>query len=224
MSDRTKVEPEKVKSFFDNEIRLNGISRSNSPLVIFITGVSGSGKSTIIDKIDLNALKIQPDNYRKTHPKIDLFVEKYGRDEAYRKTSKYSFKFAKSLRDLAIENRINVIYESTFSKIDTANDLLKPFIDNNYKIAVVQLPVDIELSIKRNIARYEEKKAQEHTIPRLSTREDIEKMANNYLATLDEIRKCGINVIAINSKEYSAFIGTSPDNRTPDANGHKIEA
>ncbi|MFU2122586.1 zeta toxin family protein [Gallibacterium anatis] len=77
MSDRTKVEPEKVKSFFDNEIRLNGISRSNSPLVIFITGVSGSGKSTIIDKIDLNALKIQPDNYRKTHPKIDLFVEKF---------------------------------------------------------------------------------------------------------------------------------------------------
>lgn len=195
MNDKTKIDNEKVADFLNEKIKLNNISSSPYPLVIFVTGVSGGGKSTLIESIDFNAIKIQSDNYRKLHPKINFYLQKYGRDEAYKRTGNYSFSFAKKLRDMAIEKRLNVIYEATFSKIDTAREIINPFIKNGYKIVVVKLPIDIELSVKRNIARYEEKKAQEHTIPRITTREDISKMANSYTNTLDEISKQGIKII-----------------------------
>ncbi|WP_386695812.1 zeta toxin family protein [Lonepinella sp. MS14435] len=195
MGDKTKLDLNSVNNNFYKSIKTFNLHKSDNPIAIFVTGVSGSGKSTMIDDIEFNALKIQPDNYRKLHPRINQFKEKYGRDEAYKRTSKYSFEFAKALRNKAIEEYLNVIYEATFSKVATAQDLIKPFIENGYQVVVVKLPIDVELSIQRNISRYAEKHSQEHTIPRITSREDIEKMADNYDQTLNEVSKQGIKII-----------------------------
>lgn len=195
MAKDSKVNLADVEEMLNSEMSLNALSTCSHPHVIFVTGVSGSGKSTIIAQLKGNFLKIQPDNYRKLHPKIKEFKMKFGRNEAYKKTGNYAFEFAKALRDQAIEKRLNVIFEATFSKIETAKSLINPFLENGYNVIVIELPIDIDLSIERNIKRYKEKQAQEHTIPRITQREDIEKMASSYHDTLNEVRKMGIKVV-----------------------------
>lgn len=195
MAKDLKVNLTDVELTLNSEIALNDLSPNANPEVIFVTGVSGSGKSTIIAKLKGNFIKIQPDNYRKLHPKIKEFKLKFGRNEAYKKTGNYSFEFAKALRDKAIEMRLNVIFEATFSKIETAKSLINPFIENGYNVTVIELPINIDLSIERNAKRYKEKQAQEHTIPRITSRADIEKMALSYHSTLSEIRKIGVKII-----------------------------
>ncbi|WP_233115188.1 zeta toxin family protein [Aggregatibacter actinomycetemcomitans] len=195
MAENIKVNLDDVESIYTKEILKRNLKGNDNPYVIFITGVSGSGKSTLIKELNGNFIKIQADNYRKLYPKINEVKEKIGRNEAYKKTGNYSFEFAKKLRDKSIEKKLNVIFEATFSKIETAQSLIKPFIENGYKVFVVKLPIDIELSFQRNITRYEEKKAQEHTIPRITSREDIEKMAGSYGDTLNEVRKQGIKIV-----------------------------
>lgn len=195
MTRDTKVNLSDVEELFTSTVSFDCLSPTESPFVIFVTGVSGSGKSTIIAKLKGNFFKIQPDNYRKLHPKIKDFKSKLGRNEAYKKTGNYSFEFAKVLRNHAIESRLNVIFEATFSKIETAQSLIQPFLECGYRVFVVKLPINIDLSIERNIKRYKEKQAQEHTIPRMTSRENIELMASNYQNTLDELSKLNINII-----------------------------
>lgn len=103
--------------------------------MIFVTGISGSGKSTFIDTLDNNTLKIQADNYRKLQPQINEYIRKFGRYETYKNTGNFSFNFA--LRDKAIEKRANVIFEATFPKLDTAQSIIKPFQDNGYNITII---------------------------------------------------------------------------------------
>lgn len=195
MAKDIKINLADVENIFAKEISKRNLTANHTPYVVFVTGISGSGKSTLIKGLEGNFIKIQADNYRKLHPHITQIKEKIGRDEAYKKTGNYSFRFALQLKNKAIEQKLNVVFEATFSKQETAQSLLNSFIENNYKIFVVKLPIDIELSIERNISRYQEKQAQEHTIPRMTSREDIEKMANSYELTLNEISKRGIKII-----------------------------
>lgn len=197
MAKDTKVNLSDVGEILKNEVKLNHLASCNNPSVIFITGVSGSGKSTIIAKLKGNFIKIQSDNYRKLHPKIKEFKVKLGRNEAYKKTGNYSFEFSKKLCHQAIESRLNIIFEATFSKLETARTLIEPFIKNGYQVVIVKLPINVDLSIERNQKRYKEKQAQEHTIPRITSREDIEKMANTYNETLDVLEKTGIKIISL---------------------------
>ncbi|OOS00702.1 antitoxin/toxin system zeta toxin, signal recognition particle GTPase [Canicola haemoglobinophilus] len=199
MAKDTKVNLSDVEEILKNEIKLNHLSSCYNPRVIFITGVSGSGKSTIIAKLKGNFIKIQSDNYRKLHPKIKDFKEKLGRNEAYKKTGNYSFEFAKKLCHQAIESRLNIVFEATFSKLETAKTLIDPFVKNGYEVVIVKLPINVDLSIERNQKRYKEKQAQEYMIPRITTREDIEKMADTYNETLDALEKIGIKIINLDT-------------------------
>lgn len=205
MARDTRVDDILVDKVFYNELEENHLKAHRQPSVIFITGVSGSGKSTFIDQIETNALKIQPDNYRKLHPKLTEFIRKVGRYDAHKKTGNYAFLFALALRNKAISNNINVIYEATFSKLETAENIIKPFRDAGYRMVIVTLPIDVDLSIQRNKDRYETKKLQDHTIPRLVSREDIENMANAYQNVISALQQQGITVISSTEFDLSAF-------------------
>lgn len=193
-----------ITEHFDTQIKDYDLESVNEPFVIFVTGISGSGKSTIIEKALYalpNSFLIQSDEYRKLHPKLEEFIEKYGRDHAHKKTGNFSNRFALSIRDKAIKKNLNVIYESTFGNIDTARELISSFKESGYSVLVIQLPVNIDLSIERNIRRYELKKADMHTLPRVVSREDIERMAKNYEDNLSQLKQEGIRVHLFDSKQ-----------------------
>ncbi|WP_061886985.1 zeta toxin family protein [Aggregatibacter actinomycetemcomitans] len=159
---------ESIEKIFREEYQDRALSSVDTPMVIFVTGVSGSGKSTMIKNINgflPNRFRIQPDNYRKLHPKLNQYIKELGRDHAHKKTGNFSHRFARGLLDISIEKRVNVIYESTFGNIETARSLIEPFKNAGYTVLVIQLPVYMRLSIERNLRRYEEKKEDMHTLP-----------------------------------------------------------
>ncbi|MBN6078466.1 zeta toxin family protein, partial [Aggregatibacter actinomycetemcomitans] len=120
---------------------------------------------------------------------------------AHKKTGNFSHRFARGLLDISIKKRVNVIYESTFGNIETARSLIEPFKNAGYTVLVIQLPVDMRLSIERNLRRYEEKKEDMHTLPRMVAKDDIERMANNYLQNLNTLKEEGINIYTFDGKE-----------------------
>ncbi|MDE4029735.1 zeta toxin family protein [Glaesserella parasuis] len=89
----------------------------------------------------------------------------------------------------ATENRLNIIYETTFNNIDTAIELLSELKNQDYQIYILTLPSNTELSIMRNRQRFEDKRNIEGTLPRIVEREVIERMAVNYQQCLEQLKQ-----------------------------------
>lgn len=193
MAKDIKPTNEQVLSIFNEVILDYQLYQVDKPKVLIVAGVSGSGKSTLITKLiersRLNFFPIQADDYRKLHPKIKEFREKYGFDEAHKKTGNFAHRFATELLALATEKKLNVLYETTFGNIDTATNLLSFFKEKNYEIIVFALPANVELSIKRNQQRYQDKILAQSSLPRIVEKSVIERMAINYVECIQQIQK-----------------------------------
>lgn len=181
-----------INAVFEAMVSSYHLFSAENPKVILVSGVSGSGKSTcishLIEKQAINFFPIQADDYRKLHPKLAEYREKYGEGEAHKKTGNFAHRFATDLLNKATEKRLNVIYETTFGNLDTANELLNYFKECRYQIIVIALPANIELSVLRNIKRYEEKKNAHNTLPRIVERAVIERMAENYQQCISQLK------------------------------------
>lgn len=164
----------------------------DKPMAIIVAGISGSGKSTcithLLEKNRINFCPIQADNYRKFHPKLKEFQAKYGFDEAHKKTGNFAHRFATELLNQATTKGLNILYETTFGNVDTANNLINLFKEKQYKIYIIALPANVELSILRNQMRYEQKILAGNTLPRIVEKEVIEKMAVNYQQCIEQLR------------------------------------
>ena len=185
-----KPTEELISAVFSDLVDRLSINTTNNRTCVIVCGISGSGKSTAIQKIteelpSMKLLPIQPDNYRKLHPKINQYIEQYGKDEAHKKTGNFSNRMALSILDKAIENQLNVVYESTFNTRENADLIISKFIENGYNVNVIALPTDVEKSIRRNQKRYDEKRFSENTLPRIVEADVIYKMAENLGKTLD---------------------------------------
>lgn len=175
--------------FVDNYHSNPKLKAEQHPRVIIVAGISGSGKSTYIDNQISNAAFdgfciIQPDNFRKLHPDIDLLINKHGYENAHKYTGHFSSKFASMLLDKALTNQYNVVYETTFANLNTAQELLNKFQSAGYIINILTFPVDVQTSVERNKERYEFKKDISNTLPRIVLPEVIESMAKRYEETL----------------------------------------
>lgn len=192
------VKPElgDIQQVIHNAVMDYDLKSVDNPFVLFVTGVSGSGKSTLIEQLkdDINGLFIQADNYRKLHPQINKIIAKQGREDAHKKTGNYSNRFALALAEEGIKAKYNIIYEATFGNLETAQNLIKSFEDQDYQVFVIALPVNIEQSMRRNLQRYEQKKSDLYTLPRIVKREDIERMAINYQKNIQSLADQGIHI------------------------------
>ena len=190
-----------IEKLYATQVQQKNLTPATHPNVVFVTGVAGSGKSyntkNIKENPAFNVFSIHPDDYRKLHPKINHLIEKYGRDNTHEHTGSFSNRTALALRDKAIEDRLNVVYEATFGNIETAKNLINSFADNGYRVTVIALPVNLELSIERNESRYQAKKEDIHTLPRKVSKEDIQKMADNFMNNLNELENNGVIVYRV---------------------------
>lgn len=182
-----------IQLAFDEMIADYHLYSEEKPYAIVVAGVSGSGKSTcianLLEKISLNYFPIQADDYRKFHPKLKEYREKFGNDQAYKKTGNFAHRFAIELLNKAFDKQLNILYETTFGNIETATNLLDTFKEKQYQIYVIALPINIELSILRNQQRYESKISAGNTLPRIVEREVIERMAVNYQQCLEQLKQ-----------------------------------
>lgn len=196
-----KPSPELIEELYSEQVQAKNLTPAAHPNVVFVTGVAGSGKSFSTTEVKKNAafavFSIHPDDYRKRHPKIKELIEKHGRDNAHEHTGSFSNRVAIALRDKAIENRLNVVYETTFGNITTAKNLIDCFQNNGYRVTVVALPVNLELSIERNEKRYQIKKEDIHTLPRRVSLENIQKMADNFVNNLNELENSGVVIYRV---------------------------
>lgn len=188
-----KPTEEQILMLFQDRVFDKNLTSDNQPIAIIFAGVSGSGKSTLIKQcfeiLGLNAFPIQADDYRRYHPKIVQYIEKYGRDEAHKKTGNFAHRCARGLLDKAINAKFNIVYETTFNNIETANELLDIFRLHNYRIFIFALPINVELSILRNQQRFEAKLSIDGTLPRIVEKETIIRMAENFQDCLEQIQQ-----------------------------------
>ena len=200
--------PKLVEEIFLWDTALRNATTQRDPFVVFVAGISGSGKSYTIGKQDgentENLFIIQPDKYRIRHPKINQFIEKYGIQFAHERTGSFSNNMAVSLRNKAIESSLNVLCETTFGNIETAKALIDSFKNNGYRIIVLALPADLEKSLKRNKDRFDVKKDQienneMHSMPRLVPDDVIRRMKDRYDENIRQIEKDGAKVIRPNN-------------------------
>lgn len=181
----------------------------DQPKVILVAGVSGSGKSTcistLLEKQSMNFFPIQADDYRKFHPKLKEFREKFGNDEAHKKTGNFAHRFATELLYAATEKRFNILYETTFGNIETANTLLAYFKEQNYQIIILALSANVELSILRNQQRYQAKIEAGNTLPRIVEKNVIIRMAENYQACIEQLKQDkSVKLFFVGNEESSA--------------------
>lgn len=208
-----KPSKELIEKVFYEDIASRNATSQTIPFVIFVAGIAGSGKSYTIFKQNKESLTnifiIQPDSYRILHPKINQFIKKYGVQFAHERTGSFSNNMAVSLRNKAIESRLNVLRETTFGNIETAKSLIDSFKNNGYRIIVLALPADLEKSLKRNKDRFAIKKDQVknnemHAMPRLVPDDVIRRMKDRYDENIRQIEKDGARVIRPNNSFEAA--------------------
>ena len=132
-------------------------------------------------------------------------ITKYGRNEAHAKTGGYSHAFALNMLENAMNDGFSIIYEATFNNINTANKLLESLLENDYSITILSLPVSVDKSIQRNIARFEEKRIDESTLPRIVPFDVIQNMAINFEENIkflkSKFKNDAVKFIDINSEQ-----------------------
>lgn len=192
MAKDIKPTDEQVAIIFNETVRQYHLYPEDKPKVFIVSGVSGSGKSTFItallERNSINFFPIQADDYRKLHPKIREFREKYGFDEAHKKTGNFAHRFATELLNEAVKKGLNILYETTFGNRETADNLINFFKEKKYEINILALPSNVELSIERNKIRYQEKLLAQSSLPIIVEKEVIERMAVNYSQCIAQLK------------------------------------
>lgn len=148
-----------VNKYIEKE--LNRTSKNESPIAMIIAGQPGGGKGGVEaylkEKIDRNSITIDPDTMRDFHPDQKR-LQKENDKTAANYTHEDASRWAEMLRDIAIENKRNIIIDGTLKSPDKAEALCKMLKEKGYKIEIHAIAVN-ELQSKLGVvARYEASK------------------------------------------------------------------
>ncbi|MGH8083592.1 MAG: zeta toxin family protein [Lysobacter sp.] len=115
--------------------------RDDQPTAIILAGQPGAGKSGVAKQAmaDLggpnSALVVDPDSLRDFHPRVDTFRKDSPYDWAD-DTHKDASQWAKELRGKAIEDRKNLVIDTTLGDGGKAVELVKGLQDAGYKVEI----------------------------------------------------------------------------------------
>ena len=140
---------------------LDRTSEVQSPIVMIIAGQPGAGKSSVEsylkNELNKNVITIDPDAMRRFHPDQER-LQKENDKTAANYTHEDASRWAEMLRDIAIENKRNIIIDGTLKSPDKAEALCKMLKEKGYKIEIHAIAVN-ELQSKLGVvARYEDGK------------------------------------------------------------------
>lgn len=163
------------------------LEKKEKPIVYFLGGQSGAGKSKLKDRIGEGNLVIDVDEFRKFHPNYFELYKKYGKDSA-----KYTHDFASAVADelvrKSIENKVDVIIDGTLKSLKTPKERAEEYKKNGYSLEINTVVVKPEKSFLSNLMRYEEL-IEEKKIPRLAPKEVHDECVKNFPVTVSELYK-----------------------------------
>ena len=163
------------------------LKKKENPIVYFLGGQSGAGKSKLKDRIGKENLVIDVDEFRKYHPNYFGLYKKYRKDSA-----KYTHNFASAVADelvkKSIENKVDVIVDGTLKSIKIPKERAEEYKKNGYSLEINIVVVKPEKSFLSNLMRYEEL-VEEKKIPRLAPKEIHDECVKNFPITISELYK-----------------------------------
>lgn len=129
-----------------NALNINAI-QSDTPVVLILTGAPGSGKSTIKSKL---LEEYQINNYVNVDPdEIRTILESNGVVFTDKFMSKVTNTFNKRLVDYCLENKFNIVFDTTGRNYTANKDLINDSKTHGYKSVFAMVYVSKETSLKR---------------------------------------------------------------------------
>ena len=174
-----KMDNEKI--VLELKSRIDKLNNSNVPIIVFVGGIPGSGKSLLIQKVkdefkNYDFSVIDPDFYRKyyKHAKtVEETVEKSNDIEL--KMLLYS-----------IEKRKNIIHVSSLRSYEYINELIRKYVINNgYDIYIYMIITDEIESILSTYERYIIDKEDSNKFARLNKCEYLKSAINGFIKAVE---------------------------------------
>lgn len=138
--------------------KISNVHAVPQPKAIILGAQPGAGKTELQkaaeDKLYHNTVICNADDLRDFHPKAPEIKSKY--PELYPElTSGYAQKWNDALCQVCRSLRLNYILETTFSSGERLNDTIKDIKASHYKVDIMLLAVNPQLSLLGTYMRYE---------------------------------------------------------------------
>ncbi|MBO4353261.1 MAG: zeta toxin family protein [Eggerthellaceae bacterium] len=131
---------------------------SANPRAYLLGGQSGAGKTRLHKicnlKLDSNAVVINGDEYRKSHPHFNAIQERYGMD-APAHTAMWASKMTEALIDSLSAQSYNLIVEGTLRTSEVPLGTARLLHDRGYGVGLAIMAVKPEISLASCQIRYE---------------------------------------------------------------------
>ena len=187
------------------------------PIAVIIGGQPGSGKSSIAERFKNDyehsgIVHIDVDELRKYHPHVGSFNEKNDRLTSIYTGNDAGIWSQKLVKD-AVDNRFNMLYESTLKNVDNLLSHVDILTRIGYEVELKVLAIPYDISMLSTYFRYEQPKAN-GDYGRFVHDKPMRDCYQNQTVTIEALQQQGkLNSIEVYSREGNIFAG---DYRTVD--------
>jgi len=172
--------------------KIHGKKRSEQPLCILIGGLSGSGKTNLVKKVqkeypERDFVVIDTDDYRTLHPDYKKLLETP--EKAIFETSQFSNAIEEKLIEKAIKQQCDIISVTTLRATQAIQEMLyEPAIQAGYEMEVCLISVPIRESGLSAEKRYE-KQIAAGECPRFTSMNFIEGSMQGIINTIQMLQQ-----------------------------------
>lgn len=214
---------EQINEVWEDLVRNKMITPQLKPQGFVLGGQPGAGKSSLIEKIwnklSKNAIIINGDDFRKFHPKYEVFQKEYAKDSP-KYTADFAGKMTEAILDRVIKEKYNVIIEGTFRTSETPIKTLAFFKKNGYQTNVFIQTCPKEISWKSCMERYKKMSKACLQEARYTDKTHHDLVIKNLARNAELVYKSGlVDYLEIHSREKELYNSKT----NPNFNSHIIE-
>lgn len=167
---------------------IDNLKSDNSPLIIFLGGQPGCGKTSLISSVkseypNKEFCIIDADNYRQFHPDFEN-LKKHS-TTAVIQTSKFANELELNLLTYALTQKKNIIHVSTLRATEIMLDFIHNYaIPSGYKVGICAMSVPFLESALSCEERYEIQISEGNDIPRFTSFDFMKSADDGFLNTI----------------------------------------
>lgn len=125
------------------------------PQAVVMMGGTASGKSTFAKAFDDGTLvRVDADAVKKRLPEFGQALAASAKDAAYMVHEESSY-LAKRIRDLAMEQGKNILFDGTGANAKNYSDMIERLQAKGYKVTLVMSDIPVEMAVQRAAGRAE---------------------------------------------------------------------